>query len=85
MYSAKEEVSEGRTRKKRKGEEKKKPNKGESKEAIPDSKGLNPAKKPQSNEKTNSSRRSEKSKINNRNRYQSALYTRGFHEIIVDS
>lgn len=45
----------------------------------------NPAKKPQSNEKTNSSRRSEKSKINNRNRYQSALYTRGFHEIIVDS
>lgn len=45
----------------------------------------NPAEKPQNNEKTNSSRRSERSKINNRNRYPSALYTRGSHEIVVDS
>ena len=46
-----------------------------------------PAEKLQSNEKTktNSSRRSERSKINNRNRYQSALYTRESHEIVVNS
>ena len=40
-----------------------------------------PAGKLQSNEKTNSSRRNERSKINNRNRYPSALYTRGSREI----
>lgn len=70
---------------KRKGEEKKNLIKEKVKKQYLTAKVWNPAKKPQSNEKTNSSRRSEKSKINNRNRYQSALYTRGFHEIIVDS
>lgn len=47
----------------------------------------NPAEKLQNNEKTktNSSRRSERSKINNRNRYRSALYIRGSHEIVVNS
>lgn len=48
-------------------------------------KAWNPAEKPQNNEKTNSSRRSEKSKINNRNRYQSAVCTKGSHEIVLDS
>lgn len=47
----------------------------------------NPAEKPRNHEKTktNSSRRSERSKINNRNRYQSALDTRGSHESVVNS
>lgn len=47
----------------------------------------NPAEKPQNSEKTktNSSRRRESSKINHRNRYQSALYTRGSPAIAVDS
>lgn len=44
-----------------------------------------PAGKLQSNEKTNSSRRNERSKINNRNRYPSALYIRGSREIVVNS
>ena len=44
-----------------------------------------PAGKHQSNEKTNSSRRNERSKINNRNRYPSALCTRRSHEIVVNS
>ncbi|XP_073075670.1 R-spondin-3 isoform X1 [Manis javanica] len=47
----------------------------------------NLAEKLQNNKKTktNSSRRSGRSKINNRNRYQSALYTRRSHEIFIDS
>lgn len=46
-----------------------------------------PAERPQSSgkTKTDSSSRREKPKRNNRNRYQSALYTRGSCEVIVDS
>ena len=45
----------------------------------------NRAEKPQNREKINSSRRSERPRINNRYRYPSALHIRGSREVVVDS